>query len=79
MAQGPSRSTQWDLNPQPLNTCVSGGAGSTTELSPTPIVSEVVYTQLPCWFTSAVSYGCSPCICTIIIFLFAVSHQAAVH
>ena len=32
----PSRRTQWDSNPQPLNTCVSRGAGSTTELSPTP-------------------------------------------
>ena len=36
MAQGPSRRTQWDLNPQPLNTCVSRGAGSTTEPSSTP-------------------------------------------
>ena len=35
MARGPSRMTQWDSNPQPLNTCMSGGAGS-TELSPTP-------------------------------------------
>ena len=37
MARGPSRKTQWDSNPQPLNTCMSGGAGSTTELSPTPV------------------------------------------
>ena len=36
MARRPSRRTQWDPTPQPLNTCVSGGAGSTTELSPTP-------------------------------------------
>ena len=36
VARGPSRRTQWDSNPQPLNTSVSGGAGSTTELSPTP-------------------------------------------
>ena len=35
VARGPSRKTQWDSNPQPLNTCMSGGAGS-TELSPTP-------------------------------------------
>ena len=35
VAQGPSRRTQWDSNPQPLNTCVSQGAGSTTELSAT--------------------------------------------
>ena len=34
MARGPSRRTQWDSNPQPLNTYVSGGAGSTAELSP---------------------------------------------
>ena len=26
------------LNPQPLSTSVSRGAGSTTELSPTPVV-----------------------------------------
>ena len=34
MARRPSRRTQWDSNPQPLNTCVSGGAGSNNELSP---------------------------------------------
>ena len=36
MARGLSKKTQWDLNPKPLNTCVSRGAGSTTELSSTP-------------------------------------------
>ena len=34
MARGPSKRTQWDSNPQPLNTCMSRIAGSTTELSP---------------------------------------------
>ena len=38
VARGPSRRTQWDSNPQLLNTCVSRGAGSTTEPSPTPLV-----------------------------------------
>ena len=38
MARGPSRRSQWDSNPQPLNTCMSRGAGSTTELSPTPTI-----------------------------------------
>ena len=33
---GPSRRTLWDLNLQPVNICVFQGAGSTTELSPTP-------------------------------------------
>ena len=36
MVRGQSRRTQWDSNPQPLNTCVSRGAGPTAELSPTP-------------------------------------------
>ena len=39
MAQGPSRGTQWDSNPQPLNTSVFRGVGSTTELSPTPKIN----------------------------------------
>ena len=34
--EGPAGGLQWDLNPQPLNTCVSRGAGSTTEPSPSP-------------------------------------------
>ena len=34
MARGPSKRNQRDSNPQPLNTHVSGGADSTTELSP---------------------------------------------
>ena len=41
VAQGPSMRTQWDSNSQPLNTCVSRGAGSTTELSPTPMYARI--------------------------------------
>ena len=33
--EGPAGGLQWDSNPQPLNTSVSRGAGSTTELSST--------------------------------------------
>ena len=36
MARGPSRRTAVRMNPQLLNTCVSRGARSTTELSATP-------------------------------------------
>ena len=51
VAQGPSRRTQWDSNPQPLNTCVSPGAGSTTELSPFPYLYKyyiILYYILYC-------------------------------
>ena len=35
MYKGPAGGLQWDSNPQYLNTYVSRGAGSTTDLSPT--------------------------------------------
>ena len=42
-----SRWIQWDSNPQPLNTCVSEGAGSTTELC--PFVAIVVAVVCSLW------------------------------
>ena len=41
MTRGPSRRTQWDSNPQLLNTCVSRGAGSTTEPSPISLTAGI--------------------------------------
>ena len=39
--EGPAAGLQWDSNPQPLNASGSRGAGSTTELSPTPVLQYI--------------------------------------
>ena len=39
--EGPVGGLPWDSNPQPLNTCLSRGTGSTAELSPTPFLNRL--------------------------------------